>query len=266
MKSITILSILLFFIPQVFGADEEYRASVVEYNAILPRCPLDTNTPAIIYGEIRDPDRLMKILGPVKPLVPALSLRALLGGNNDKFTLSISFLEGHESKKAIADTIRQYVEYRWRGFSGEGAVALLGAERKPESGPPAQVAALKTAAPWLKYEALQPFKAPHCVSVWWLREEIDFVVRDRDVTYWISFLGPEKNFALVRALDSKEFHPENQKLFAEAAAVAKTRVELGEDKNPKSPIAYWREMQSVLKEKKVRWFTPEELNPMDEWR
>jgi hypothetical protein len=262
-----IQSIVCFFLISITGLSEEYQAYVIDERVTLERCPLESNKPDNIYRELLDPSLLLKVLKASGGLDSSLDFRALAGGDSNGFTISIRFFKQNPIlNRKIADILQNYVTSRWKGVSIDGSIALLKASNAPEEVTGRRSSALHDSAPWLALRAMRTLKKRDSVSIWWLRDDGDFLFYDTNIGYWVSFLPSDgKLIALVHALDAQEFQPEKSQIFTEAASIARARVSTGIDGNPESTISYWRELKSVLQKKGITWLTPEELNPGREW-
>ncbi len=239
----------------------------IERTEVVQRRALASNTPALVYRELRDPILIKMLLKGAGGEAADAVISVVLGGDDSGFTVSIHALETTSLPDRAIQAVSEFARLRWLGVSKEAALKLIGEAVRRVSPRDEQGAALKRATPWLPYERLRPVRAADSLAIFWTEDGRSFVFEDKDVSFVIVFQKQgEAVEALVYCVDSKEFGAQTRASVAEAAKIASSRVrERYGNRRPPSAVLFWRELKQVLHERGVTWLSPEELNPDIDW-
>lgn len=260
------LSTLLFACMIAFCSAER-PDQAFERTETVQRRPLTSNTPGLVYRELRDPAVIKSLLKVVGGDAVNAVFSVVFGGDDSGFTVSIHVLETTALLDRAIQAVTLYAQLRWLGISRESALKLIGETNQKTSPQNELTSALHRAAPWLPYKRLRPILAAESLAIFWTEDGKVFVFKDKEISFVIDFQKRGETFeALLYCVDSKEFEDGTRTTIAECAKNAGLKVDkLSGSKSPRSAVAFWRELKRLLNERGVAWLSPEELNPDYDW-
>jgi hypothetical protein len=261
-----VLILLLFGVIVRHGHAESFDHAI-ERTQVIARCPLSSNTPPVIFRELREPALSKALLQCAGKTAVDTAVSVILGGDDSGFTVSIHVINANSLPESAIDAISMFVHLRWLGISKKSALILLNEAIHPEPPEGERSAALRRDVPWLHYKHLKPIQSTESVSIYWTAEGRLFAFKDEEISFLVEFAKSEKlTLALAYRVDSKEFDPKIQKLMAQTATAAREKVTKTYGKEgQRSALLYWRELKNLLREQGINWRSPEELNPEISW-